>query len=153
VATILVVVGYVLFFFSPMNMFFIGIAGILLFVGQGFIQILMLVFLADTVEYGEYKLGKRNTSVTFSLQPLINKMGGAIASGVVGATLIISGINRAEHVADVTDSGILILKIAMMAIPLVFIIIGYAIYRKYYKIDKEMYDQMLSELEKRRGER
>ena len=47
-----------------MNMLFIGIAGILLFVGQAFIQILMLMFLADTIEYGHYKLGKRNESVT-----------------------------------------------------------------------------------------
>ena len=58
-----------------MNMLFIGTAGILMFLGQAFIQILMLMFLADTVEYGQWKLGKRNESVTFSLQPFINKMG------------------------------------------------------------------------------
>jgi sugar (glycoside-pentoside-hexuronide) transporter len=45
-ATILVVIGYIIFFFSPMNMIFIGTAGILIFLGQAFIQLLMLMFLA-----------------------------------------------------------------------------------------------------------
>lgn len=55
-ATCLVLVGYVIFFFAPTNtMLFIGIAGLLLFVGQALIQIMMLMFLADTVEYGYWK--------------------------------------------------------------------------------------------------
>jgi melibiose permease/lactose/raffinose/galactose permease len=84
VATVLVVAGYVVFFFAPVNtMRYIGVAGVLIFTGQAFIQLMMLVFLADTVEYGQWKLGKRNDSITFSVQPFINKMGGAIASGIV----------------------------------------------------------------------
>ena len=71
-ATILVVIGYVIFFFSPMNMIFIGAAVILIFIGQAFIQLLMLMFLTDTVEYGQWKLGRRNESITFSVQPFIN---------------------------------------------------------------------------------
>ncbi len=145
-ATILVVVGYIVFFFSPMNMVFIGIAGVLLFVGQAFIQLLMLMFLTDTVEYGQWKLGHRNESITFSVQPFINKIGGAIANGIVGVTLIISGINAAKTPNDVTESGLLIMKLAMLILPLIFIITGYFIYRKKYKIDRKMYDQIISEL-------
>ncbi len=148
-ATIFVFAGYAVFFFSPMNMIFIGIAGLLLFLGQAFIQLLMLMFLADTVEYGQWKLGKRNESVTFALQPFINKMGGAVASGIVGATVIISGINDAKTAADVTPGGLLTLKLAMFVLPLVFIITGYLIYRFKYKIDQKMFKQMLSELEER----
>lgn len=40
-------------------------AGVLLFTGQGAIQLLMVMFIADSVEYGEWKLGRRNESVTF----------------------------------------------------------------------------------------
>ncbi|HPJ22540.1 MAG TPA: glycoside-pentoside-hexuronide (GPH):cation symporter, partial [Clostridia bacterium] len=134
-ATIFVFAGYGVFFFSPMNMIFIGIAGLLLFLGQAFIQLLMLMFLADTVEYGQWKLGRRNESVTFALQPFINKMGGAIASGIVGATIIISGINEAETAADVTAGGLLTLKMAMFVLPLLFILAGYIIYMAKYKID------------------
>lgn len=148
-ATAFVFAGYILFFFSPMNMIFIGISGLLIFLGQAFIQLLMLMFLADTVEYGQWKLGKRNESVTFALQPFINKMGGAVASGIVGATVIISGINDAKTAADVTQGGLLTMKIAMFILPLIFILAGYLIYRFKYKIDQKMYKQILADLEER----
>lgn len=145
-ATILVVAGYVVFFLSPMNMLIIGMAGILIFTGQAFIQLLMLMFLTDTVEYGQWKLGRRNESITFSVQPFINKIGGAIANGIVGVTLIISGINSAKTPEDVTDSGLLTMKLAMLILPLIFIVVGYIIYHKKFKIDNRMYDSIISEL-------
>ncbi|MFH1513803.1 MAG: glycoside-pentoside-hexuronide (GPH):cation symporter, partial [Bacillota bacterium] len=79
-ATLLVVIGYLLFFLAPMDMAWIGPAGVLIFLGQAFIEMLMLMFLADSIEYGQWKLGRRNESITFSVQPFINKIGGAIAS-------------------------------------------------------------------------
>ncbi len=145
-STVLVLLGYIIFFISPMNMLPIGIAGVLLFIGEAFIQLLMLMFLADTVEYGQWKLGRRNESITFSVQPLINKIGGAIANGIVGITLILSGINSAATPEDVTDTGLLIMKLAMLILPLVFIVAGYLIYRSKYKIDKEMFDKIVSEI-------
>lgn len=148
-ATLLVFAGYVLFFFSPMNMIPIGIAGVLLFVGQAFIQLLMLMFLADTIEYGQWKLGKRNQSVTFSIQPLINKIGGAIATGIVTVTLIVSGINSAASASDVTPQGLLMLKFSMLIIPLICIASGYFVYRFKYKIDKAFYDKIVADLTER----
>lgn len=149
-ATLLVIAGYVIFFFAPTNtMLFIGMAGLLLFVGQAFIQIMMLMFLADTVEYGFWKSGKRNESVTFALQPFINKMGGAVASGIVGATVILSGIKDASSKADVTASGLLMLKVAMMVLPLICIVAGFVVYLKKYRIDKAMYEKILQELKDR----
>jgi len=148
-ATMLVVLGYLLFFVSPMNMIFIGAAGILVFLGEAFIQLLMLMFLADTIEYGQWKLGKRNDSITLSLQPFINKIGGAIASGIVGATVIISGISSAESKADVTGKGLIILKMSMFVLPLILIVVGYLIYRYKYRIDEEMFREIVSELKER----
>ncbi len=146
VATVLVLAGYALFFFSPMDMIPIGIAGVLLFVGEAFIQLLMLMFLSDTIEYGQWKTGKRNQAVTLSVQPLINKIGGAIATGIMTITLIVSGINSAKTPDDVTGEGLLTLKIAMFVIPLICIVVGYLIYRAKYKIDKKFYDQIVKEL-------
>jgi lactose/raffinose/galactose permease len=150
-STILVVAGYVVFFLSPMNMLFIGLAGVLLFVGQAFIQLLMLVFLADTIEYGQWKLGRRNESVTFSLQPFINKIGSAAASGIVGTTVIISGINEAATAADVTPEGLLIMKMAMLVLPLLCILAGYLVYRFKFKIDKVLFDKIVADLKERGG--
>ena len=149
-AILLIIVGYVIFFFAPTSsMLFIGPAGMLLFVGQAFIQLLMLMFLADTVEYGHWKLGKRNDSITFSLQPFINKMGGAIASGVVGATVVITGIKDAQAAADVTAGGIWFMKGAMMLFPLGCIVVSYLIYRAKYKIDENFYGKIMEELKER----
>ncbi len=86
-ATALILAGYVVFFVSPMNMVFIGLAGLLLFLGQSWVTMLMLVFLTDTIEYGQWKLGRRNVAVTFALQPFINKVGAALCAGT-------DGINR-----------------------------------------------------------
>jgi sugar (glycoside-pentoside-hexuronide) transporter len=148
-ATVLVVLGYLVFFFSPMNILFIGIAGMLMFIGQAFIQLLMLMFLADTIEYGQWKLGRRNEAVTFSVQPLISKLGGAAAGGIVGVTLILSGINGAASAGDVSIEGITMLKSAMLLIPLLCIMAGYWVYSKKYRIDERFYRDIVSDLERR----
>ena len=148
-AIVLIVVGYLIFFFSPANMIFIGTAGILLFVGQAFIQLLMLVFLADTIEYGHLKLGKRNESVTFAIQPFINKMGAAVANGIVGYTLVISGINSLGEGELLSERGLLIMKSAMMLLPLVMIVVSFLIYRKKYIISEEKYEEIIESLIKR----
>jgi len=147
-SVILIVVGYIVFFFAPTNtMLFIGIAGMMLFVGQAFVQLLMLMFLADSVDYGHLKLGRRNDSISFSLQPFINKMGGAISSGVVSAVIIISGIKDAEGPSQVPAEGILLMKYAMLIFPLICIVISYIIYRLKYKIDRQMHEDILRQLQ------
>jgi melibiose permease/lactose/raffinose/galactose permease len=145
-ATLVVVAGYILFFFSPMDMRFIGTAGVLLFVGQAFIQMLMLMFLADTIEYGQLKLGKRNESVTFSVQPFINKIGGALATGILGLTLIISGINYAETPADVPEGGITIMRLAMLILPLITIVLGYIVNMRKFKVDEKHHAEIIAKL-------
>ena len=149
-AIAMISVGYVVFFFAPVDtMLFIGIAGILMFVGQAFVQILMLMFLTDSVDYGHWKLGKRNDSVTFSLQPFINKMGGAIASGIVIAVVILSGIQDAQTAADVTESGLLMMRGAMLVFPMVCMIISYIVWRTKHKVDEKFYEKIMEDLRSR----
>lgn len=146
--TALVVLGYLVFFFAEISLVLIVMGAVLVFIGQAFIQTLMLMFLADTVEYGQWKLGKRNESITFSIQPFINKIGGAISTGVVSITLLLSGVKVDGGTAEVIDaSGKLVIKGAMFLLPLVFILLGYVIYLKKYKIDEAFYIQILKDLE------
>lgn len=153
-ATGLVVAGYFIFFFAEISIVLIIAGAILVFVGEAFIQTLMLMFLADTIEYGQWKLGKRNESVTFSIQPLVNKMGGALSTGIISLTLILSGIKTGEQTADfITAGGKLTVKCAMFLIPLLFIGAGYVIYRKKYKISEEFYREILAELNKKEAGR
>ena len=148
--TVLVIAGYAIFSVAEVSIILIAVGAVLVFVGQAFIQTLMLMFLADTVEYGHWKLGKRNESITFSIQPLINKIGGALATGVVSLTLIFSGIKVDGGTVDAIGSdGKLIVKIAMFAIPLVMIVAGYIVYLKKYKISEQFYAGILQDLEQR----
>jgi len=147
IAMLLVVVGYVVFFFAPTDtMLFIGIAGVMIFVGQAAIQLLMLLFLADTVDYGHWKLGKRNDSVTFSLQPLIYKAGGAIATGIVGATLLLVHLNGAPEDLILQGSSVTVFKLAMFGLPLVCILVGWIVYATKFKITEEMYADIHADL-------
>ena len=172
-AMVAVVAAYLIFFFSFELLPLIVAAGLILFFAQAFIQLLMLLFLADAVEYGEWKLGKRNESVSFAVQPFINKLGGALGSAVVTVTLIISSLDSFENkiansTANITDAdtiaaitkeiasgapiwSIWVMKIAMMILPLICILVGFIIYQKKFKIDEKMYSKIVAELEERNG--
>lgn len=157
-------VSYVLFFLSFEWLPIIVISGLGLFFAQAFIQLLMLLFLADAVEYGEWKLGKRNEAASFAVQPFINQLGSAVSKGVVSFTLIISGINMianaagadpgnaAEIINATPGSAVWIMKIAMMILPLICILVGFVIYQKKFKIDEKMYAEIVADLESRNSE-
>ncbi len=161
-------VGYIL----PMNMVVLCIIGFILFAGQAIIQLLNYVLLADTIEYGQWKLGTRNESVIFSLNPFITKMASAVEVGIFSFTLLISGINgysnqiseleksttltqeqikmQAQAVASsVPDSATMIMRISMIVLPLILIVISYWVYRRFYKIDDKMYTQIIADLNAR----
>ena len=124
-STVLIIVGYALFAFAEISLVLIGIAAVLIFVAQAFIQLLMLMFLADTIEYGQWKLGRRHESVTFSIQPLINKIGGALSTGVISIAVILAGIKTKDSDAAaefITSGGVTTIKIAMLLIPVICIV-------------------------------
>ena len=148
-ATVLVIVGYAVFAFAEKSLVMIAVAAVIIFVGQAFIQLLMLMFLADTIEYGQWKLGRRMESVTFSIQPLVNKIGGALSTGLISLSVILAGIktHESDAPAEMIDAaGKLTVKLAMFAVPLILIVAGYIIYRAKYKIDENFYGQILSDL-------
>ena len=176
ISVIMIVIGYVLFMsvgyiFIPKNMLFIGLAGLILFSGQGFIQVLVLVMLADTIEYGQWKLGTRNESIVFAINPFVTKLATSVQVFVVSITLAASGLNenvinpltearqlnpdmtteqaRAMISSNVTPEMLLQLRSAMIIIPLILIVLSYFIYRSKYKIDADFYQKITHDLEKR----
>lgn len=150
ISTITVVIGYIVFFFADHSLTLIAVGAIIIFIGQAFIQLLMLMFLSDTIEYGQWKLGKRNDSITFSIQPLINKIGGALATGIVSITLVLSGIKHGDVAAEAIDStGKLIFKNSMLVVPLILIVLGFYIYSKKFTLDEEKFAQIVSDLKQR----
>jgi melibiose permease/lactose/raffinose/galactose permease len=141
----LVCAGYAVFFFAS-DMLAIGIAGVLIFVGESSIQLLTLMFLSDSVDYGHWKFGKRNDSASFSISPFVNKFGGAIASGVSGGVVLVSGINDATSAADVTPAGAALLKGAMTLFPALCVVASYVLYKLKYKLDNKTHEKIISDL-------
>lgn len=149
-STVLVMAGYLVFFFADNSLALVVIAALLLFVGEAFIQLLMLMFLEDTIEYGQWKLHKRNESITLSVQPFINKIGGAISMGFVSIALVWAGVKTGDTAAESIDAGgQMIIKLVMLLLPMIFIVTGYLIYRFRFKINKELYDRIIGELRER----
>lgn len=174
-AIILIVAGYVGFmsvgYVLPMNMVVLCIIGLVLFSGQAIIQLLNYVMLADTVEYGQWKLGTRNESIVFSMNPFTTKLAGAIQAGITSVTLAVSGLNKySAQIAALENSALpqeqikaeanalvqtipasstLTLRASMIIVPLLLILASYAIYRRFYKLDDKMYASIIADLEKR----
>jgi melibiose permease/lactose/raffinose/galactose permease len=175
ISVAMIAIGYIIFmsvgYILPLNMLFIGLAGLVLFSGQGFIQVLVLVMLADTIEYGQWKLGTRNESIVFAINPFVTKLATSVQVFVVSITLAMSGLNegvinplttarrlnpnmtteqsRALIASNVTPEMLLQLRSAMIILPLILIIISYVIYRWKYRIDAKMYQKITDDLMKR----
>ncbi|SHJ32018.1 lactose/raffinose/galactose permease [Tessaracoccus bendigoensis DSM 12906] len=150
-ASTLMTVGYLVFLFAGTSLVITGVAGVLLFTGQGMIQLLMVMFIADSVEYGEWKLGRRNESITFSLQPFIYKLSNAFAVAVVSITVLATGIDTAKSAADVGTGSAWLFRVSMMVAPMLLVIASYLVMRAKYVIDEDRYAQILADLTIRRS--
>ena len=138
------VTGYVL----PQNVILTAAAGILVKFGSGLQVGSATVILADVVDYGEYKFGTRNESVTFSIQTLMVKFSSAIGALLTGAALDLTGyVPNAEQSAG-TLMG---MRIIMVVIPVIFTIISYFIYKKFFKLTGEYYERNKNILTLRRN--
>ena len=73
--------------FAPHNVVLTSISGVIVKLGTGLELGCATVFLADVVDYGEFKLGTRNEGVVFSLQTLIVKFTAALTALGIGAAL------------------------------------------------------------------
>ncbi len=150
--SILPITGFLLLFaagiFAPQNALFIAVSGTILKLGSGFLLGSTTIMLADVVDYGEYKLGTRNESIVFSVQTLLVKGASAVAGWLVGVGLSLIGYKAGAIQSATTILG---MRVIMIFIPIVCGIIMYAIYKSKYKINGKFHDEMLAELEKRKG--
>lgn len=144
--------------------------------GQGFYMI-MVINMANTVEYNEFKTGKREEGLIFSLRPFTAKMGSAIMQGLVSLVYIIAGIitvtdgiskfeNQAAQqlisneeklaginnlIANIPEKNKIIFLILACMIPAVFLAVSLIIYKAKFKLNEQTMDHMLVEIEKRRN--
>ena len=132
----------------------------------------MVINMANTVEYNEYRTGKRDEGLIFALRPFTAKMGSALMQGLVSLVYIIAGVltytnrltaidrnlsteTREMVIADVQANGqnsIKILLVCTCIIPIVFMIAAMLIYKKKYFLNETKMTQMLAEINARKEE-
>lgn len=179
---IIITIGYLLFFaigyILPVNIIFIAVAGFMLFFGQGYIQVMLYVCIADTIEYGEWKLGTRNESAVYAIRPFATKLSSSLKQIIVGIILVVASFNegiirpltewkelnpastaletqnmiRAYYETMGNEAVVrLNLRIGMMIVPMILIIASYIVYRKMYRIDDVFYNQIITDLSSRKS--
>ncbi|CAK2058231.1 Melibiose permease [Vibrio crassostreae] len=129
-------------FIAPGNAILIGIAGAAIKFGVGIANALQTVMLADVVDYGEHKTGRRSESVIFSVQTMLVKFAGAAGGFIVGIGLSIVGyVPNVEQ----SDSTIMGLQFMMVGLPAILMTVSALVYKRYYHLhegfDKEQADQ------------
>ncbi|MGL4946657.1 MAG: melibiose:sodium transporter MelB [Cetobacterium sp.] len=145
------VIGFLMLFISgivaPANLILVAASGIVAKLGSGLTLGISTVMLADVVDYGEFKFGSRNESVIFSVQTLLVKSASAISGWLIGM-----GLSLVGYVPNVVQnsSSILGIKYLMIVFPILLSIFGYVIYKKYYKLNGDYYDEVMDAVNNKR---
>ena len=149
------VVGFALLCLLPYlthsrSVYILTAPAILIFVSQGFLNILNTIFLADTCDYAEWKTGTRDESVIFSMQTFVVKLGSGIAALVASLTLAVNHIQKnATGSLVLSASSINGLRISMTIVPMVFLLIALWIFAKKYILTDKKLKQINDDLDER----
>jgi melibiose permease len=126
------------------NLLFFLIPGVLIMAASGMNNVLITIFLANTVDYGEIKNHRRDESVIFSMQTFVVKLSSGIAVLVASITLgVLKLSNKATTAADqvvdfsqsVNTAQKMGLRLVMTLIPVAVLVIAFAWFRKRYKLN------------------
>lgn len=114
------------------NVMALGICYLVASIGIGSMFVNQTVMLADIVDYGEYKLGSRNQSLTFSMKGFLQKMAYTLQSIIMYAAFSITGYNGASAVQSQSANSSI--TFMMFIVPPIMMAISYIIFSKKYKI-------------------
>lgn len=155
ISLIMAIVGYVLMYiFGPILKITImlDICYILASIGIGSMFVAQTIFLADIVDYGEYKTGTRHESITFSMKGFLQKMAYTIQTIFLFGGLGIMDYNSqiAKHAINgPTKTAI---GIICFAVPPVLMLISLIIFSTKFKLHGEMKEKIHDFIAERRAE-
>lgn len=140
--------------------------------GMNCYYVIMMLSIINTVEYNEYKNGTRDEAIVASIRPFFTKMGSALCVllttlsylifGVTNYTNQISSLEQSANIGTITEAEKLVqidsvissvssgqshgLLLVMCLVPLVMMLLAYALYKKHYILDEDEYDRIVAEL-------
>lgn len=148
------VVGGVSLFFVPagalvLALVFLAIKG----VGASLINTVMFGLEADTVEYGEWKTGKRSEGATYALFSFTRKITQSIG-GALGAAMLAAGGYISASAANPSpvqpESALTTIRFTIGPLPAIAAVLAMLVFWKYPLTDK-VFDQIRDESEARKA--
>ena len=179
VSTVLLIVCYLLFFgygwITPRSVVLLNVLGALIFFFQGIDNLILLVYVNNTIEYDEYRFHERHDSIISAVRSFGVKLAGGVDQGLSALILIMSGVysisqkisgmetsvdqgamTKAEvlsqadqYLSTVEQWQRLALRAGMVLIPIAAILVAYVMVMKKYKLDEKEYNRIVSELSQR----
>lgn len=156
VSLLATILGYVLMYvFGPVLKITIAldIAYIISSTGIASMFVAQTIFLADIVDYGEYKNGERNESITFSMKGFLQKMAYTIQTIILFCGLGLVNYNEqitsAERVLDSTTKNAI--GFICFGVPPILILISLAVFSAKFKLYGELADKVHSFIVERRS--
>lgn len=120
-----------------------------IFVAFGLLTVLTTVFLANTVDYGELKNGRRDESVIFSMQTFVVKLASGVAALIASVCLQISNISDntdAVVTEAVTGSSVMILRMTMTVLPMIGMVIAILVFKKKFILNDKKIEEINRQL-------
>ncbi len=151
-------VGYVILlgiaFSGTQQVYLLLIPAFLIMSAIGMLNVIVTVFLANTVDYGELRNHRRDESVICSMQTFVYKLASGIAA--LAASLVISIFHiqkdeTAEVLTAIDASSRIGLRMCMTLIPIVVLIIGLIVFRKHYILTDEKLEEINAQLKAERN--
>lgn len=133
---------------------------------------IMVINITNTVEYNEFKTGKRDEGLIFALRPFTSKLASALSQGMVSLVYIIANVlpytNRLTEidrklstetpeqvVAAVqanNPTGIKVLLVCTCVIPMVFLAVALIIYKKKCVLNESRMNEIIATIDARKAE-
>lgn len=147
ISLVTAIAGYALMLVTgpilKLNVIIMDVCYILASVGVSSMFVSQTIFLADIVDYGEYKNGERNESITFSMKGFLQKMAYTIQTAVLFGGLGLMNYNEQLMTSvgfnETTKTGIGVICFGM---PMFFFLASLVVFRKKFKIYGELADKV-----------
>ena len=121
----------------------------LFFIPQPLVFLVVLMIISDSVEYGQWKLGHRDESLTLSVRPLVDKLGGAMSNWLVSTIAVAAGMTTGASASTITTHQQSIFKLSMFAFPAAAMLIGAFIIARKITLTEARHAKIVEELEHR----
>ena len=143
--------GYILFFLvslSGTNKFAAILpAGFLIMSAVGMLNVVVTVFLANSVDYGELKNHRRDESVVFSMQTFVVKLASGFSALVASVVLSVCNISKDSiEGTKLSAASTMGLRIGMMIVPLAILLAGLLIFKHRFILTDEKVQEINDQL-------